>query len=82
MSRTPRALFVSLGLLMGLTSVHAKGPVAIDVELIDEARKSVTLDNRLTLGASATLRLTVTAPLDAEVFIPQNPALDGLFPTQ
>ena len=79
MSRMLRATLVSLGLLLGLTSVHAKGPVAIDIELIDEARKSVTLDNRLTLGASATLRLTVTAPLDAEVFIPQNPALDGVF---
>ena len=66
MSAVGRICFALILMCSCAGTLKAQVPVSVDLELLDATRKSVTLDNRLTLGESATLRLAVTAPLEAE----------------
>ncbi len=64
------------GAIGGQQATATPSPVTVSAELLGPDGKALGPKGKLKLGEPATLRVIVTAPVDAKVFVPSNPLLE------
>lgn len=57
-------------------TVDAPSPISVSVELLGGDGKALSGSGRLHLGEPGTVRVIVTGPVDARIFVPTNPVLE------